>query len=239
MPPIIGITAGWRALSSSSGDVPGFAVLSTYVEMVGAAGAIPVLLPPVTGDGAALLDRIDALILSGGGDVDPTRYGGAHHETVYGLDQMRDEFEIDLARSASERRLPTLCICRGMQVMNVALGGTLIEDIPWRLPRSLTHFADGEAAGVPQHLVEISAGSATAKVLGSDRLEVNSIHHQSVDVVAPTLTAVGHAPDGVVEAIEPRDDRWAMWAVQWHPEYLGRDHAPSLRLFEALVTAAE
>jgi len=237
MAALIGITAGSRTIRSSSGDVPGYAVLPTYTTMVQRVRAVPVLLVPTSPDVVgAIADRIDGLLLSGGGDVDPARYGGTPHESVYGIDPLRDEFELALARAAQERRLPTLCICRGAQLMNVALGGSLIEDIPSRIPGAADHFVDA-APAARQHPVQITAGSAVARVLGVDRLEVNSIHHQSVDRVAEPLIVTGRAPDGVIEALEPADGAWPMWAVQWHPEYLGPDDGPSRRLFEALVAA--
>ena len=239
MPAIIGITSGLRPVRTDAGLVPGHAVLPTYTTMVRAAGAVPVLLTPVAPEAIpALLDRLDAVILSGGGDVDPGRYGGTPHPSIYGVDPNRDDFELALSCMAAERRVPTLCICRGMQVMNVALGGTLIEDIGTRIPGAIDHFVGGEAASEPRHSVEVAPGSTTAKVLGATTIEVNSIHHQAVDQIAGSLVATGHSPDGVVEALEPADDAWPMWAVQWHPEYLGPGHPESLRLFETLVAAA-
>ncbi|OFW67722.1 MAG: hypothetical protein A2Z12_01710 [Actinobacteria bacterium RBG_16_68_21] len=239
MPAIIGITMGLRRIDTGEGETSGYAIRPTYLRMVEAVGAGPVLLPPVAGEAIpALLDRLDALILSGGGDVAPDRYRGTPHPTVYGVDSARDEFEIALARAAADRRLPTLCICRGIQVMNVAFGGTLIEDIPYRAPGALNHNVDGDGAYHPQHPVTISPGSSTAGVLGVTGLEVNSIHHQAVDLLGAGLIATAHAPDGIVEALEPTDLAWPMWAVQWHPEYLGPSDEPSLRLFAALATAA-
>jgi len=239
MPPIIGITAALRRIVTDAGEKPGHAVLPTYTSMVAGAGAVPVLLTPVgAGAIAVLLDRLDGVVLSGGGDVDPLRYGGPPHPAIYGIDAARDQFEIALSRAAAERRIPTLCICRGMQVMNVAFGGTLIADIPSTAPGALNHDVDGDGASHPQHRVAVSAGSSTAKALGTTDLEVNSIHHQSVDLLGAGLIATGHSPDGIIEALEPADSAWPMWAVQWHPEYLGPGDDPSVRLFEALVSAA-
>jgi putative glutamine amidotransferase len=240
VPPVIGITAGHRNIHSSSGDVPGYAVLDTYVDMVTAAGGLPVLLTPVPGDSVAeVLHRLDAVVFSGGGDVDPARYGGNLLDSVYGIDAERDEFELALARAAAGSRVPALCICRGTQVMNVALGGSLLEDIRARIPGALDHWADGDRAFQPHHSVEITPGSSTAKVLGVSVLEVNSVHHQALDRIGTGLVAAARAPDGVVEAVEPTDGTWPMWAVQWHPEYLGPDDLPSRRLFVALVDAAD
>jgi len=235
---LIGITVGLRPVRTFAGEQPGHAVLPTYTTMVRAAGAIPVLLTPVTADHVPhLLDRLDGILLSGGGDVDPSAYGGETLPSVYGVDPARDEFEFAVARVARERRLPTLCICRGLQVLNVALGGSLVEDIPTRIPDALPHSVD-TAPDRSVHAVAVTPGSTTAKALGTDEVGANSLHHQSVDRVADSLVVTGRTSDGVVEALAPADDDWPMWAVQWHPEYLGPDDAPSLRLFEALVAAA-
>jgi putative glutamine amidotransferase len=156
---------------------------------------------------------------------------------VYGIDPARDEFEIALAREARDRRLPTLFICRGMQVLNVALGGTLITDIASAGPALIDHQRIDQPAGTRQHTVDIDPGSSTATALGTTTVTVNSLHHQAIRDLAPGLAVTGRAPDGIIEAVASTDD-WPMWAVQWHPESLGADDEPSLRLFEHLVQAA-
>ena len=236
---MIGITAALRGLTSSRGVTPGFAIPPTYVSMVRAAGAIPVLLTPIPPDQVpSLLDRLDGVILSGGGDVDPRRYNGKDHPTIYDVDGERDEFEVALSRAAAALRLPTLCICRGMQVMNVAFGGTLIEDVPSRVGEAIAHRVGGEGANRVQHAVELTPDSALARATGRTSLQVNSVHHQAVDALGSGLVASGRSPDGVIEALEPADPSWPMWAVQWHPERLGVDDGPSIGLFQALASAA-
>ncbi|MDP2623098.1 MAG: gamma-glutamyl-gamma-aminobutyrate hydrolase family protein [Actinomycetota bacterium] len=239
--PLIGITAGLRRIRASTGEhEPAHTLWPTYTGMVREAGGIPVLVTPGLPDEAPeVLDRLDGLLLSGGGDIDPGLYDGIVRPRVYGIDRTRDLFEIAMAQAARTRRFPTLCICRGMQVMNVALGGTLIEDLLDDDPARLQHWVDGKhAAQDSQHEVIVEPGSTTAKALGADTLVVNSIHHQAVRTLGESLAVSAVAPDGVIEAVEPTDRDWPMWAVQWHPEQLGTSHDPSIRLFKALIDAA-
>ena len=239
MPPIIGVSSGRRMAKSPEGLTRAHVLFTTYTEMIRSAGGLPVILTPgPSTEAEAALDGIDALLLSGGGDVDPSLYGGKDHESIYAVDRGRDEYEIALARGAAARRLPTLAICRGMQVLNVALGGTLIEDLGSEQPDAMQHWTRGRAVTEPQHMVEIEPGSTTAKALETDAVTVNTIHHQGIRVLAPSLRVTGRSSDRVIEAVEPRDDAWPLWGVQWHPEYLGEGHRPSVALFEALVSAA-
>lgn len=226
-------------MGTSPTQEPAYTTQTTYTTMVREGGGIPILLVPgPDSEVERVLGLIDGLLLSGGGDVDPDRYGGARLDSVYSVDQVRDEFEIALSRLAAERRLPTLCICRGLQVMNVAMGGTLIEDIAEDDPDRLSHRIEGETAHELRHPVTIEPGSATAKALGRDHLVVNSLHHQAVRAIGEGLVATGVAPDGIVESLAPEDPEWPMWAVQWHPEYLGPSDDPSVALFEAFIRAA-
>lgn len=239
MRPVIGITTGIRTVTTSSGDTRLHALVPNYSEMVRLAGGIPLLFTP--GDPAdipQLLERVDGVLMTGGGDVDPDRYGGRHHPAVYGIDHARDEFEFALARTLAAQRVPTACICRGLQVMNVALGGTLIEDISSEDTDTLPHWVDGDASYHPQHPVLVEPGSSTAKALGREEIGANTLHHQAVRTVGRGLVVTGRAPDGIVEALAPEDPDWPMWAVQWHPEYLGPGDEPSRSLFETLIRAA-
>lgn len=211
----------------------------TYTDSVLRAGGVPVLLAPVpVTDVSALLDRVDGVVLSGGGDIEPGRYGVEVGDTMYGMDFDRDEFEFALVRNAAERRTPVLAICRGLQVVNVALGGTLIADIPTEIG-SMDHTVIGHHVFNGHQHVRLTPGSRVAAAVGATDLEVNSIHHQAVRDLAPGFTAVGWADDGVVEAIQHEDENWPLLAVQWHPEYLGQaDDKASWALFRALVDAA-
>ncbi|MEX2322585.1 MAG: gamma-glutamyl-gamma-aminobutyrate hydrolase family protein [Acidimicrobiia bacterium] len=238
MRPIIGVTTSRYTLTERVDRDRVYLAFVTYTTMVRSAGGIPVSLTPGAVDEVpALIDRLDGLLLAGGGDVDPDRYGGAPHESVYGIDPDRDEFEIAFIREARDRHLPTLCICRGMQVLNVALGGTLITDIAAAGPGLIDHRRIDQPAGTRQHTVDLDPGSSTARAIGAESVTVNSLHHQAIRDLAPGLVVTGRAPDGIIEAVAPTDD-WPMWAVQWHPESLDVTDELSARLFEHLVQAA-
>jgi putative glutamine amidotransferase len=237
--PLIGITTRPREIDSSAGSSDAHTLQHTYTDAVILAGGVPVLLAPVPNHYVdELVARIDGIVLSGGGDIDPARYGGTRHDAMYGIDFDRDEFEIRLARRAARSRLPTLAICRGLQIVNVAMGGTLIEDIPTELGSADHSRVGHEVFNGHQH-VRLEPSSRVAAVVGETDLEVNSIHHQAVRDLAPGFRAVGWADDGVVEAIEHEDGAWPLLAVQWHPEYLHDINDPASRaLFNALVEEA-
>lgn len=235
---MIGVTSGRRMVPSTKGETRATVLYTTYTSMVSRAGGLPVILTPGSADDArATIERLDGLLLSGGGDVDPSRYDGSPVETLYGVDPLRDEYEIALARAARDTGLPTLAICRGMQVLNVALGGSLVEDISSHDPAALQHRVEGLGTVQPQHSVSLDPASAVAAALGTAEPEVNTVHHQAIRDLGEGLRTVGRAPDGIIEALEPTDD-WSMWGVQWHPEYLGPDDEPSIALFRTLVEAA-
>lgn len=237
--PVIGITTRPRVLQTSAGEIDNHTLAHTYSDSVLRAGGVPVLLAPVPEAMVPdLLDRVDGLVLSGGGDVDPQRYGGTPHEALYELSHDRDEFEIALVREAAKRKTPTLAICRGMQVLNVALGGTLIEDIPSEIG-SADHTVIGHAVYNGHQRVTVDEHSRVGRAVCEVELMVNSIHHQALRDLAPGFRAVAWAGDGVIEAVEHEDADWDLLAVQWHPEYLGvNDDKASWRLFQALIEAA-
>ncbi|MBU1227171.1 MAG: gamma-glutamyl-gamma-aminobutyrate hydrolase family protein [Actinobacteria bacterium] len=238
MRPLIGITAGHRSITSAGADERAHVLYAAYTRKVREAGGLPVILTPVPQeDVPGLLDRIDGLVMTGGGDVDPNRYGGTTHPAVYGVDAERDSFELALADEAALRRLPMLAICRGMQVVNVARGGTLIEDIATHDPEALPHQVTGEAAYQGVQVVTVAEGSSTAAALGATTLRVNSVHHQAVRDLAPGFRITATTSDGMIEAYEPIDAAWPLLAVQWHPEWLTGDDS-SHRLFATLVATA-
>lgn len=214
--------------------------MEDYLESVRRAGGEPVEV--VVGGEAPdqILARVDGLILTGGGDVDPKLYGEARHDTFQPAETGRDEFEIALARAAVAKRIPLLAICRGMQVLNVAMGGTLIQDIPSQVPGALEHSVPQPRAG-SAHEVWVSKGSKLSMLL-ADHMEdgetchVNSRHHQSVKQAADGFEVTATAPDGVIEAMEKPDTVFCV-AVQWHPENFWRT-GEFRELFEGLVQAA-
>jgi putative glutamine amidotransferase len=190
-------------------------------------------------DPVTALEGLDALVLSGGGDVDPQLYGEAPHASFSAPEPGRDEFEIGLSRAALDRGLPLLAICRGVQVLNVAAGGTLVQDIPSTVPGALDHQVSTTPT-TAAHEVWVTAGTRLAQLL-ADRLEgdvllVNSRHHQAVKKAAPGFVVSATAPDGVIEAIE-RPDLPFVIGVQWHPENFYRT-GEFRALFEGLAKAA-
>ncbi len=203
-----------------------------YVDAVAAAGGLPVLLPPVPGIGD-VLGRLDGLILSGGGDIDPARYGAARDPATDPANAARDEAEFALCAQALAGGLPLLAICRGMQVLNVVLGGTLHQHLP-DVVGSDAHSP--VVSGYGSHDVSVTPGSRLAAVLGQTGLAVPTHHHQAVDKLGAGLIATAWTDDGVIEAAEPEAGNEAssfLLAVQWHPE-AGDD----LSLFSGLVAAA-
>jgi putative glutamine amidotransferase len=231
--PRIGVTGVTRAVSGA--DRSG--VNSAYVRAVLRAGGIPLILAPLIGVGhnGPILDAIDGLVLTGGEDVDPAFYGHQPHPALGTVDQVRDAFELALFHDAWARRLPVLAICRGIQLVNVALGGSLWQDIAAERPGALPHQ---QPAGrdARTHDVIITTGSRLAGALGTTRCEVNSFHHQSIRDLAPGLVITGRAPDGEIEGVESAPaDPWLL-AVQWHPEeFHHHAEAPDHGLFDALI----
>ncbi len=240
MNPIIGITSRQPVIKTSGGDMEAHVVNKVYTDAVIRSGGTPITLPPVSpSEAPRILDRMDGLVLSGGGDIDPSFYGGKMHDDMYAIDPRRDQFEFALAREAKRVNLPLLAICRGLQVLNVALGGSLIEDIPSEVG-STDHSIRGPEVVDCHQTVTIEPDSLVAKTIGSTEACVNSIHHQAVRQVAPGFRAAGWTSDGVIEVLDPDDHTWPVLAVQWHPEYLAaNDDAASLALFRALVEAAK
>ena len=211
---------------------------TAYTEAARAAGLRPFILPVLgPADADTMLDGMAGLVLTGGEDVDPAHYGVARHAALGEVHAARDAFELALVRAARARRLPTLAICRGVQVANVALGGTLIQDLPSELPTSQPH--DGEwARDARVHDVRIVAGSRLGRALGGLTLASNSMHHQAIAAVAPGLAVVAQAPDGVIEGAEWDGDDWWMVGVQWHPEELtGTKEGWDRALFTAFAEA--
>jgi putative glutamine amidotransferase len=217
----------------------GFHVLrEDYVRSVEQAGGMAVLLPPgAATDAAPLLGRLDGLLLSGGADVDPALYGQAPHPKLGRVVRDRDDFELALCCEALRRDLPLLAICRGQQVLNVATGGTLIQDIPSLVTGAADHDPPVERWDAA-HDVDLLQGSRLRAILGRETLAVNSFHHQAVDVLGAGLVASAHsATDRVVEGVEDQSRRFAV-GVQWHPEAFWRQPQAFGPLFDALVQAA-
>lgn len=230
--PVIGVTSIPRVCTTPMADLEHETIPELYLQAVRRAGGVPLLLPVHGTDAAALIGRVDGLVLTGGGDVDPRRYGG-NPDGASNVDEDRDGFELQALGVAIGLDLPVLAICRGMQLLNVFLGGTLIEDLEtatgsafhWNLDRW-----DGFA-----HEVSILPTSRLANMMG-DGASVNSIHHQAIDRIGSELEVVARAKDGVIEAVEMIGRPFVV-GVQWHPECLAPNR-PHQDLFDTFVREA-
>jgi putative glutamine amidotransferase len=214
-------------------------VNSAYVHAVQQAGGVPVALPPqLSGTSTERLGaELSGLLLTGGGDVDPTIFQETPHHTLYDVSPSRDALEISVLHLAMQRGLPVLAVCRGVQVLNVALGGSLHQDVGTGPGTELLH-SQTEPRDQPTHKVKIAPGSRLAETLGADELEVNSMHHQAINRLGRGLAAVAWAPDQIVEGVELGDPARFVLGVQWHPEELVGHSESARRLFAALVAAA-
>lgn len=229
MRPRIGITC---ALDHRSGRI---STPADYARAVAAAGGLPVLLPPLPGDPAEALGAIDGLLLAGGVDVDPLEFGEEPLRRSGEIQPDRDRCELPLCRAALARGVPVLGVCRGHQVLAVAAGGTLYQDLPTQVPGCLKHSQQAPRWH-PTHTVRIQPGSRLARILPLE-LRVNSFHHQAVRGVPPGWTAAAAAMDGVNEAIESLAHPFAI-GVQWHPEAMWDRPYHHNALFQELVAAA-
>jgi putative glutamine amidotransferase len=240
MKPVIGITPSPIHQVSSAGDLERYAIAACYVNAVLAAGGVPVVLPLQDGNADALLDLVDGLIFSGGADIDPALFGDTEiHPKTYDVHPLRDRFELDLMTRAIERDLPVFCICRGIQILNVACGGTLFQDVPDQFSSALQHRQQetGHERHEPSHNVEAESESLLASVYGSVSVPVNSYHHQAVKDVAPGLHVTARSDDGLAEAVE-MPGRTFVLGVQWHPEMMFEANPEHLAPFKELVAAA-
>ena len=227
--PLIGITT---YAANENGEVT---LPENYVASVRRAGGIPMLIAPGEAQTAELLRRVDGIILAGGGDICPTCYGGAAHDSVYMVDAERDAMELQLAKQLVDRDVPTLAICRGFQIVNVMLGGTLHAHLPDVVGEAVLHRAPPRKP--IQHGVSVEAASRVAQIMGACQVEPMSWHHQALDSVAKPLTVVARAPDGVIEAADLPNHRWFV-GVQWHPEITADHDVTQQRLFDELVRVA-
>ena len=237
MRPIIGITP---AVYQQEGLGEVFSIQASYAEAVVATGGIPVALLPQTASVAELVASVQGIIFSGGYDIRPSRYGDpVVHPTTSGISDLRDEFELALLTAALDADLPVLAICRGIQLLNVGLGGTLYQDVADCFPEPINHKQPWGPGGWedPLHTVSLEAGSLAARVYGGTAVGGNSGHHQALKEVAPALRATGRTDDGLVEAVEHPGKAFVL-GVQWHPEKMFAAHAEHLRPFAGLVEAA-
>jgi putative glutamine amidotransferase len=233
--PLVALTATTEIIRGASR----VRVNQAYTDALVACGVVPLVVPPIADIGLAarVLDGVVGLVLTGGEDVAPSLFGASPHPATNAPHDPRDACEIALAREARRRGIPTLAICRGIQLVNVAFGGTLIQDIPSELPSALSHDPGG-ARDQRVHRVCIDRDSALHRIVGAVEIDTNSFHHQALDEVAEGLRVTARTDDGVIEAVESTDPVWWMIGVQWHPEEL--THTPEAwdrSLFAAFAEA--
>ena len=229
--PLIGVAPGYSGADYSN-------VNRTYTDAILRAGGIPFILPQVNdpAEASEMLSRVDGIVFTGGVDLDPVRYGETVLNESVEIDSHRDTLDILYATAALERRIPILAICRGEQLMNVVLGGTLYQDLPTQKPGDIAHRQSAPGK-VPTQRIFVAKGSMLYRIMGTEELMVNSFHHQAVKDPSPLVTVTALSEDGVVEAYEwTGKGRWLL-AVQFHPEMLLRGDDNWLRLFKAFVKA--
>lgn len=234
--PLIGITTSRRP---NQEGIPLLGAPEAYARALVEAGAAPLLIPLELPAAAfdEILSRLDGVLLSGGGDIHPQFFGLETDLDLRSVDPDRDRMELHLVETLVQTGLPFLGICRGIQTLNVALGGTLYLDIHTQLPDAIEHdFYHKGPRDYLAHPVRVEANSLLGKITAQAELQVNSLHHQAVHQLAPGLRATAHAPDGLVEAVELPDHPFGL-AVQWHPEWL-TGHTPMRALFQAFGEAA-
>jgi putative glutamine amidotransferase len=235
MPPIIGITTNQSKTIYGQQTIM---LMQSYVQAVMQAGGVPVLIPSLIAEVGweTLYSRLDGILFSGGGDIGLDYSPGDPHPRIDDVDLARDSIELKMVQTAASDGKPFLGICRGCQVMNVALGGTLYTHIPDQLANALDHSYPGNMRTILVHEVKIEEGTRIADIFGEPIIKVNSLHHQGLKDIASSLRVAGYAPDGLIEAIELPDHPFAL-AVQWHPEWL-TDQESTRNLFHTFVEAA-
>ena len=233
--PLIGITA---CHVTTAEGYPAVRILRAYVTAIADAGGAPILIPPELDEPSwqTLLARLDGVLFSGGADIGLEHFVGEPHPTI-DVEADRDAIELPLLRAAVETDKPLLGICRGLQVMNVALGGTLYTHILDQLPNALQHDWHDQPRDTLAHPVRMEEGTRLAEALGAPVVQVNTLHHQGIKDLAPGLIPTAYAPDGLIEGIELPGHPFAL-AVQWHPEWL-TEHEEMRKLFRAFVESAK
>lgn len=233
--PLIGIPGVYRTHKQRR---PDYGVSTTYTNAILAAGGLPAILPTniAAENWPALVGKMDGFMFVGGGDIEPRRYGAPEAPDSYGFSTERDDFELGFLPLVLAADKPLLAICRGLQVLNVGLGGTLIGDIPSQCPQAQKHDQFTSPRDTLAHSVSVQPGSLLARALGSTELKTNSLHHQSILQPAGSLVVNAQAPDGILEGVELPGKRFVL-GVQWHPEELFTSQEAMLNIFRAFIAA--
>lgn len=231
-PSIIGITSYGR------NNKQDYTVPAHYVDSVRRAGGIPLLIPPGEQNIEYIINKVDGFVLTGGGDIDPKWYHGKNHKAIYNVDQERDSTELSLAKFILKEKAPTLAICRGLQIINTALGGTLHEHLPDVYGNQILHRKPPRET--TNHDVAIEEDTILYRILKKDRIATISWHHQAIDRLGEGLSVSARSEDGVIEAVELKNEPWLI-SVQWHPELSSATNQDHQMLFDALLesTAAK
>ncbi|MDK1028330.1 MAG: gamma-glutamyl-gamma-aminobutyrate hydrolase family protein [Anaerolineae bacterium] len=236
MQPVIGLTTTEKI---NDNGLPIVMMYQAYIRALIKAGGVPVLIPSRLTDGGwqVLFERLDGVLLAGGGDIEIKNFNGKDHPSIERVDKIRDSMELKLLIAAIDQEKPFLGICRGLQLVNVGLGGTLYTHLSDQFPNAIKHTYPDDQYSKIVHKVNLEEGSRLADIMGESNLNVNSLHHQGLKTVAPELIVTGYATDGLVEAVELPKHPFG-FAVQWHPEWIP-EQKPSQRLFQAFVDAAK
>ncbi|MFC7061503.1 gamma-glutamyl-gamma-aminobutyrate hydrolase family protein [Halobacillus seohaensis] len=229
--PTIGITSS----IVSHNNIPSVNLHERYIKTIIQSGGIPIVIPVGTNEMSEVwVSLCDGIILSGGEDVDPYSYQEHPGPKIQKTNRDRDEIEIELVKSARKQNKPIFAICRGVTMLNVALGGTLIQDIETSIPNAINHYQQAERPEAT-HEVKIEESTRLYRIFNRPKIRVNSFHHQAIDKLAPSLKKVAIAPDGVIEAVEGIDESFLMLGVQWHPSELTNGNPSMLRLYEEFI----
>lgn len=233
MSPIIGV------VPSIDEDKGQYFINEDNVKSLSEAGGIPVLLPYFKNESTAdeLVERIDGLYLTGGNDINPFLFGEEPHQKLGVVNQQRDEFEMILVQKVLQKNKPVLGVCKGCQIINVALGGSVYQDIYDQIDSTLLQHHQQASDGYPSHFVHVTEGSLLSKIVGSSEIKVNSRHHQAIKRLGNSLVQSGTANDGIIEAIESKDYRYVL-GVQWHPENMAmQGDDTSKKIFDSFIEA--
>ncbi|WP_431803611.1 gamma-glutamyl-gamma-aminobutyrate hydrolase family protein [Halobacillus andaensis] len=230
--PLIGITSS----TVNHNNIPSINLHEKYIQAVIQAGGIPAVIPAGTEEGMAeaWLTVCSGIILSGGEDVDPYSYQAEPYPKMQKTNGKRDKLEIEIVKQAQNQNKPILAICRGLTMVNAALGGTVIQDIETNLPNAINHFQQA-ARSEPTHEIQIDPQSRIFQIFNRSNIRVNSMHHQAIDQLSPVLKPVAVASDGIIEAVEGSSESSLLWGIQWHPEEMASEDPGMQQLFKEFV----